>query len=99
MRMLSATAAVSFRLRRVRPRQSPRGGQSGSGASQRLVQCSEAMFWSGIKDVAVQLDVGDLVDGAVRGQDAVLVVAAEERDLDLLPLVLARVVLHRRRSV
>ena len=27
----------------------PRGGQSGSGASQRLEQWSEAMFWSGIR--------------------------------------------------
>ena len=47
------------------------------------------------QDVPVQLDMSDLVDGAVRGQDAVLVIAAEERDLDLLPLVLAGVVLHR----
>jgi hypothetical protein len=38
--------------------------------------------------------VGDLVDVAVRGEDALLVIAAEERDLDLLALVLARVVLH-----
>ena len=28
---------------------SPRGGQSGSGASQRLEQWREAMFWSGIR--------------------------------------------------
>ena len=48
------------------------------------------------EDVPVQLDVGDLVDRAVRGQHAVLVVAAEERDLDLLALVLAGVVLHLR---
>ena len=47
------------------------------------------------EDVAVQLDVGDLVDVAVCGEDALLVIAAEERDLDLLALVLARVVLHR----
>ena len=46
------------------------------------------------EDVAVQLDVGDLVDVAVRRQDALLVFAAEERDLDLLALVLAGVVLH-----
>jgi hypothetical protein len=44
--------------------------------------------------VPVQLDVGDLVDVAVRGQDAFLVLAAEKRDFDLLALVLARVVLH-----
>src|SRR5262249_4137690 len=36
----------------------------------------------------------DLVDGAVGGQDALVVVAAEHGDLDLLALVLARVVLH-----
>ncbi len=42
--------------------------------------------------MAVELDMRDVVDRAVRGQDAVLVVAAEERDLDLLTLVLARVV-------
>ena len=46
------------------------------------------------EDVAVQLDVGDLVDVAVRGQDALLVLAAEECDLDLLALVLPGVVLH-----
>src|SRR6478609_7162474 len=49
----------------------------------------------GDEDVAVQLDVRDLVDVAVRGQHAFLVLAAEQRDLDLLALVLARVVLHR----
>src|SRR4051812_28789214 len=46
------------------------------------------------EDVPVELYVRDVVDGAVRGQHAVLVVAAEERDLDLLALVLAGVVLH-----
>src|SRR5436309_1635324 len=50
------------------------------------------------EDVAVELDVRDLVDGAVRGEDAVLVIAAEERDLHLLALVLARVVLHVARA-
>src|SRR5205814_1461560 len=47
------------------------------------------------QDVPVQLDVGDVLDVAVRGQHAVLVLAAEERDLDLLALVLVGVVLHR----
>jgi hypothetical protein len=46
------------------------------------------------QDVAVELDVRHLVDGAVGGQDALVVVAAEHRDFDLLALVLARVVLH-----
>src|SRR5215203_4172536 len=45
------------------------------------------------EDVPVELDVGDIVDVAVRGEDAVLVLAAEERDLDLLAFVLVRVVL------
>jgi len=43
--------------------------------------------------VAVELDVGDVFDDAVRREDAVLVIAAEERDLDLLALVLVRVIL------
>src|SRR5215470_3684780 len=47
------------------------------------------------EDVAVQLDVRDLVDEAVRSQDALLILPAEEGDLDLLALVFARVVLHR----
>src|SRR5436309_4284660 len=47
------------------------------------------------QDVPVQLDVGDVLDIAVRGQHAVLILAAEERDLDLLALVLVGVVLHR----
>ena len=46
------------------------------------------------QDVAVQLDVRDVLDVAVRGEHAVLVLAAEEGDLDLLALVLVGVVLH-----
>ena len=46
----------------------------------------------------VQLDVRDVLDAAVRGEDAFLVLAAEERDLDLLAFVLAGVVLHPRRQ-
>src|SRR5215468_4425376 len=45
------------------------------------------------QDVAVELDVGHILDIAVRGQDALLVLAAEECDVDLLALVLVRVVL------
>src|SRR5262249_12309850 len=45
------------------------------------------------EDVPIQFDMRDLVDVAVRGEDALLVLAAEKRDLDLLALVLARVVL------
>src|SRR5581483_8902921 len=47
------------------------------------------------EDVAVQLDVGDFVDVAVRREHAFLILASEERDLDLLTFVLACVVLHR----
>ena len=43
--------------------------------------------------MAVELDVGDVLDRAVRGEDALLVLAAEQRELDLLALVLVRVVL------
>src|SRR5262249_46684532 len=46
------------------------------------------------QDVTVELDVRDVVDGTVRGEHAVLIVAVHQRDLDLLALVLARVVLH-----
>ena len=48
------------------------------------------------EDVPVQLDVRDVVDVAVRREDAVLVLAAEQGDLDLLALVLVRVVLDAR---
>src|SRR5262249_14796001 len=46
------------------------------------------------EDVPVELDVRNVVDEAVGGQDAVLILPAEERDLDALPLVLLGVVLH-----
>jgi hypothetical protein len=45
------------------------------------------------QDVSVQLDVGDVLDEAVGGQHAVLVIAAEEGDFDLLTLVLVGVIL------
>src|SRR5438128_5619061 len=50
------------------------------------------------EDVPVQLDVRHLVDRAVGGQDTLVVVTAEERDLVLFTLLLARVVVHRRLS-
>jgi hypothetical protein len=50
------------------------------------------------QDVAVQLDVRDVLDVAVRRQDAVLVLAPEQGDLDLLALVLVRVVLDTREA-
>jgi hypothetical protein len=46
------------------------------------------------QDVPVQLDVGDVLDRTVGGQDTLLVLPAEERHLDLLALVLVRVVVH-----
>ena len=47
------------------------------------------------EDVPVELDVGDVLDQAVGGEDAVLLLAPEEGDLDRLALVPGRVVLHR----
>src|SRR3954471_7247562 len=52
----------------------------------------------GDQDVAVQLDVRDVLQVAVGREDAVLVLAAEEGDLHLLALVLVRVVLHERNA-
>jgi hypothetical protein len=48
------------------------------------------------EDVAVQLDVRDILDVAVRGQHALLVFPAKKGDLDLLAFVLVRVVLDAR---
>src|SRR6185437_9304408 len=48
------------------------------------------------EDVAVQLDVSDILDVAVRGQHALLVFPTEKGDLDLLAFVLVRVVLDAR---
>jgi hypothetical protein len=48
------------------------------------------------EDVAVQLDVRDILDVAVRGQNALLVFPTEKRDLDLLAFVLVGVVLDAR---
>jgi hypothetical protein len=45
------------------------------------------------EDVPVQLDVRHVLERAVGGQDAFLVLAAEQSDLDLLALVLVGVVL------
>ena len=46
----------------------------------------------------VELDVRDVLERAVCGEDTLLVLAAEEGDLDLLALILVRVVLHRAES-
>ena len=46
------------------------------------------------ENVAVELDVLDVVDEAVRGENPFLVVAAEEGDLDLFPFVLAGVIVQ-----
>src|SRR5262249_46722490 len=51
----------------------------GRVAAARAVQRSDVLERD--QDVAVELDVRDLVDGAVGGQDAVVVVAAEHGDL------------------
>jgi hypothetical protein len=47
----------------------------------------------GDENVPVQLDVRNVLDRAVGGEDTFLILAAEERELDLLTLVLVRVVL------
>src|SRR5439155_17585591 len=64
----------------------------GGVASTRAVQGGDVLERN--QDVPVQLHVRDVFEVAVRGQHAVLVLAAEEGDLDLLTLVLVCVVLH-----
>ena len=88
-------AQVSLRVRPRQPARRPVG--LGRVAAARAVERGDVLERD--EDVAVQLDVGDVLDVAVRGQHAFLVVAAEERDLDLLALVLVGVVLHRRVSL
>ena len=63
----------------------------GRVAAARAMQRSDVLQRD--QDVTVQLDVRDVLDVAIRGQHAVLVLAAEEGDLDLLALVFVRVVL------
>jgi hypothetical protein len=46
------------------------------------------------ENVSVQLDMGDVLDVAISGQDTFLILPAEQRDLDLLALVFVRVVLQ-----
>ena len=85
--------------RRSAARRRPgRAAASRPAASQRLVQCRLATFWSGTRMCPFSSMWGDVLDVAVRGQDAVLVLAAEQGELDRLALVLRRVVLHRRHS-
>src|SRR6266496_1254999 len=72
-------------------------GRLGPVATARAVQRGDVLERH--EDVPVQLDMGDVLDVAVRGQHALLVLPAEERDLDLLALVLVGVVLHRAASV
>src|SRR5919204_55134 len=68
----------------------------GGVASARAVQRRDVLERD--QDVAVQLEVGDVFDEAVGGEDAVLVVASEERDLDLFAFVFVGVILHRGRN-
>ena len=101
LRMLrAAISAALLRSSGSPPRpsssSSPRGGQSsfcGRVAAAGAVERGDVLQRH--EDVAVQLDVRDLVDVAIGREHALLVLAAEERDLDLLALVLPRVVLHR----
>jgi hypothetical protein len=48
--------------------------------------------------VAVELDVGNVLERAVRRENALLILAAEQGDFDLLALVLVRIILHRAES-
>jgi hypothetical protein len=56
------------------------------------VERGDVLKWD--EDVTVQLDVRHVLDVAIGGQDTLLVLAAEKRDLDLLAFVFVRVVLH-----
>src|SRR5689334_11918675 len=53
-------------------------------APARAVERSDVL--QGDEDVPVELDVRDVLDEAVCGENAVLVVASEQRDFHLLPL-------------
>ncbi len=61
-------------------------------AAARAMQRGDVL--QGHEDVPVQLHVRDVLEQAVRSQDAVLILAAEQRELDVLALVLLAVVLH-----
>jgi hypothetical protein len=69
----------------------------GSVAAARAVERGDVLQRH--EDVAVQLDVRHLVDEAIRGENAFLVIAAEKGYLDALALVLAGVVLHGGQSI
>ena len=45
--------------------------------------------------MAVELDMGNVLERAVRRENALLILAAEQGDFDLLALVLVRIILHR----
>ena len=89
----TASSSVSSSI--LEPARRPVG--LGGVAAARAVQRRDVLERD--EDVAVELDVGNVLDRAVRGEHSLLVLAAEERDLDLLALVLVRVVLHERVSL
>ena len=86
----SSSSSGSSRSTLVEPARRPVG--LGCVAPARAVQRRDVL--QGHEDVPVQLDVRDVLDRAVRREHALLVLAAEERELDLLAFVLVRVVLH-----
>ena len=84
------------RRRRRGRRGRPRPGRAAAvrlGRSQRLEQWSEATFCSGTRMWPFSSMWGTSSIEQYAGQHALLVLAPEERDLDLLTLVLVRVVL------
>ncbi len=92
------TGSGATRRRCRRRRRLRRGRAAASRARARRSgdeQCKRGDVLQRDQDVAVQLDVRDVLEVAVRGEDAVLILAAEQGDLDLLALVLVGVVLHR----
>src|SRR5207247_11455197 len=100
LRRAGSAAATGLRFVRLVPlvlRQSARRPVRLRGvAAARAVEGGDVLERD--EDVAVELDVGDVVDVAVGRPYSVLVLAAEQGYFDLLALVLARVVLHEGQS-
>src|SRR5918992_5588420 len=90
--MLSAAAASALVFALVLGEAARRPVGLGRVAPARAVERGDVLERD--QDVPVELDVRDVLDRAVRRENALLVLAAEQGDLDLLALVLVRVVLH-----
>jgi hypothetical protein len=91
---VTVLGTLALRLFAVGARQPARGPVRLRGvAAARTVEGGDVLERD--EDVAVELDVRDPFDPAVRGERSVLVLPAEELHFDLLPFVLVGVVLHR----